>query len=167
MKPEKIVIIPAAHNYVSVNADGNRLGGDTWIIPHITAIRSILHSCLDQHRVTTVIADKAYNGPKVLQWLSDMLPPNKTITQTYDAFGWLEKDNKKELFDTQIARPQNDTNQLIFVVASCSNELIREFLGRKTNIAPEVIETIQDTDYRPQIGKAYVIDNNNWSIQYL
>lgn len=167
MKPEKIIIVPVAHNYVSVDTDGNRLGGNSWISPHITAIKTTLHVCLDQNKSTTIIADKAYSWPKVLQWLSDILPTERTTIQTYDTFGWLDKNNKRESFDTKIARPQGDVDQLVLVVVSCSNELVREFLSRKTDISPEIIENIQDDNYKPQIWRLYVINNKDWSIQYL
>jgi len=95
-----------------------------------------------------------------------MLAPANTIT-TYDAFGWLDKNNKEELFDTQIARPDTNIDQVVFVVVSCSNALIREFLQRKTDFSQEQISKVQDEVYPPQNGKIYIINNRDETVQYL
>lgn len=166
--PDRYIIIPAAHNYVSTSATpGERFGGNTRLEPHLTAVRSKLAEVLNTQQKTTLVWDKAYNGNQVTKGLSELFQPDHTV-ETYNMFDRLHSDNADDAFDKRFQPESHDNpEQVIMVVTWCTNQLLAEFLKRKSLLPEETIDTVKDENFPPQNGKIYIIDNTKRTIQYI
>lgn len=165
--PDKYIIIPAAHNYVSATENPNeKLGGNNRLEPHVAAVSLKLATVLSQEE-TIVVRDKAYNWKDVAKWLADVLQSYNKI-ETYNMFEWLDSSNKTEAFDTYSKREFHGTpKQTVMIVTWCTNPLLAEFLKRKSTLPMEKIDTVKDENFPPQNGKIYIIDNKQKTIQYI
>lgn len=165
--PQKYIIIPAAHDYVSMSATpGERFGGNTRLEPHLTAVRSKLTEVLSTDQKTTLVRDKAYNWDQVTKGLYDLFQQDHTV-ETYNMFDWLQS-NPTEAFDKRF-KPElhGNAQQVIMVVTWCTNELLAEFLRRKSPLSEETIDTLKDENFPPQNGKIYIVDNTKKTVEYV
>lgn len=166
----KVVIIPLAHNYVSISGKLNeKFGGDQRVNPHLKAVEKSIEQVLNHQLPTIIIQDKAFsaakNWPKFAS-LFEKFSKKQTIT-TYQALDWLNTANKDTAFNEHVFnKVEKDSQQIVFIVITCNNDLVRTFLEYTTNMSQDITEKVNDQNYPPQNGKIYMIDSEKNTIGY-